>query len=36
LTRLVDLLNLLQLLAWADDRAAVELRRLVAATVAGA
>ena len=36
LTRLVDLLNLLQLLAWADDRAAVELRRLVAATVTGA
>ncbi len=36
LTRLVDLLNLMQLLAWADDRAAGELRRLVAETVAGA
>ena len=35
LTRLVDLLNLLQLLAWTDDRAAVELRRLVAETVVG-
>jgi Ser/Thr protein kinase RdoA (MazF antagonist) len=34
LTGLVDLLNLLQLLAWADDRAAVELRRLVAASIA--
>jgi hypothetical protein len=36
LTRLVDLLNLLQLLAWTDDRAAAELRRLVAETVAQA
>ena len=33
LTRLVDLLNLLQLLAWADHRAALELRRLVAEIV---
>jgi len=31
LTRLVDLLNLLQLMAWTDDRASAELRRLVAA-----
>jgi len=36
LTRLVDLLNLVHLLAWADDRAATELRRLVAATLAEA
>ena len=35
LTRLVDLLNLMQLLAWTDDRAAVELRRLVADTLTG-
>jgi len=36
LTRLIDLLNLLQLLAWADDGAAGGLRKLVAETVAGA
>ena len=33
LTRLVDLLNLMQLLAWTDERAAGGLRRLVALTV---
>jgi Ser/Thr protein kinase RdoA (MazF antagonist) len=35
LTGLVDLLNLLQLLAWADNLAATELRRLVTETVDG-
>jgi Ser/Thr protein kinase RdoA (MazF antagonist) len=33
LTRLIDLLNLLQMLAWVDDAAADELCRLVAETV---
>jgi Ser/Thr protein kinase RdoA (MazF antagonist) len=35
LTGLVDLLNLLQLLAWANNLAATELRRLVTETVDG-